>query len=264
MGIFTRNHTTQSTAAVAAEYATAPHAVKLTKGTGPAVARDTVQAAGGVDLIKKFDKAGVALSKAGLDGIRAEAILIVDHSASMRRDYDTGMVQVVVDRALGFALQIDGDGRIPVIPFDSKLWPTIEVRLDNYLDVVNREIFRRDRMGGTNLAPALKVVLVEAKKATAPIFLILVTDDNPNDEDAVVSVLNELARYAVFVKVLSLVDAPFWRRMDTMSVPGRVDNLNAQQVRDLAAMTDLAFAEVMVDEWSTWVDAATRAGVLAP
>lgn len=263
MGIFTRNHT-QSTAALAAEHAAAPHAVKLTKGDGPAVARDTVQNTGGSDLAKKFDKAGLALSTAGLHGIRAEAILVVDHSGSMRRDYTTGMVQVVVDRALAFALQIDIDGKIPVIPFDTKLWPTVMVGLDNYLNVVNREVFRRDEMGGTYLAPALKVVLAEAKKATAPIFVILVTDDSPTDADAVDTVLNELARYAVFVKVLSLVDAPFWTRRDTMTVPGRVDNLNAKQVRDLAAMTDLEFAEVMVDEWSTWVEAATRAGVLAP
>lgn len=261
MGIFTRSHT-PSTAAVAAECAASPRAVKLTKGSGPAVARDTVAAAGGVDLAKKFDKAGVSLSKAGLDGIRAEVVLIVDHSGSMRDDYENGMVQTVVDRALGFGLQVDLDGKIQVIPFDSKVWPTVEVGLDNYRDVVNREIFRRDKMGGTYLAPALNVVLQEAKQATSPIFLVIVTDDDPSDGNAVISVLNELTQYAVFVKVLTLVEAPFWDRVDKLSVPGRVDNLNAQQVHDPAGMSDLAFADVMVEEWSIWVEAATRARVL--
>lgn len=260
MGLFTRKPT-QSTASLAAEY-TAPRAVTLTKGTGPAVARDTVAAAGGVELTKTFDKAGISLSKAGLDGIRAEAVMVLDHSASLRRGYDSGMIQIVVDRALAFALQIDGDGMIPVIPFDSKLWPIVGVRLDNYRDVVNRQIFRRNEMGATYLGSALKVVLQQAKQATSPIFLIIVTDDDPSDPDAVISVLNELAQYAVFVKVLTLVDAPFWDRMDNLTAAGRVDNLNAQQVHDPAGMTDLAFTDVMVEEWGTWVESATRAGIL--
>ncbi|WP_029926357.1 VWA domain-containing protein [Nocardia otitidiscaviarum] len=260
MGIFNRKDN-QTTAEIAAEHATTPRTITLTKGTGPAVARDVVEYAG-VDLVKKFDKAGVSLSKAGLDGIRAEAVMILDHSGSMRRGYTGGMVQTLVDRALAFALQIDGDGKIPVIPFDSQLWPTVEVRLDSYQGVVDREIFRPNQMGGTTLAPALRVVLDMAREATAPIYLVIVTDDDPHDRDAVTAVLRELKRYAVFVKVLTLVPAPFWDRLDRQAVPGLVDNLNAQRVTDPTAMSDLAFADVMVDEWRTWVDAATTAGIL--
>lgn len=261
MGISNRN-SSPSTAAVAAEFATAPRAINLVKGNGPAVSRDTVSNSGGVDLAKRFDKAGISLSKAGLEGIRAEAVLILDHSGSMGGGYRSGMVQTLVDRALAFALQIDGDGKIPVLPFDSKLWPTVEVRLDNYSDVVNREIFRPNQMGGTYLARPLKVVLQDAKEATAPIFLIIVTDDDPSDRDAVISVLRELKQYAVFVKVLTLVDAPFWDRMDDLDVPGLIDNLDAKRITDPAGMSDLAFSDAMVDEWRAWVELATRAGIL--
>lgn len=262
MGIFNRN-SGQSTAALAAEYAAAPRTVTLTKGSGPAVDRATVEQRGGIDLTKKFDKAGISLSKAGLDGIRAEAVMILDHSGSMYGGYSNGMVQTLVDRALAFALQIDGDGKIPVIPFDSFLWQTVEVRLDNYQGIVNREIFKPNQMGGTYLADALQLVLDMAKDATAPIYLVIVTDDDPSDRDKVIHILKELKRYAVFVKVLTLVPAPFWDRMDDLDVPGLIDNLDAKRVHDPAGMTDLAFADVMVDEWQSWVAAATSAGILA-
>lgn len=263
MGLFSHK-TSQTTAAVAAEVSASPRTVKLVKGSGPAVSRGTVEARGGVNLTKKFDKAGISLSKAGLDGIRAEAVMILDHSGSMGCGYRSGMVQTLVDRALAFALQIDGDGKIPVVPFDSKVWPTVEVTLDNYLDVVNRDIFRPNQMGGTYLAAALRRVLDMAKIATAPIYLVIVTDDDPSDRGDVVALLTELKRYAVFVKVLTLVDAPFWDNQDDLVVPGLIDNLDAKRVADPAGMSDLAFADVMVDEWNSWVASATSAGILLP
>lgn len=258
MGLF--NRSTPTTAEVAADIQTA-RTVTLVKGSGPAVDRATVATAS-VDLAKKFDKAGVSLSKAGLTGIRAEAVLILDHSGSMQRGYQSGMVQTLVDRALAFALQIDGDGQIPVIPFDSRLWPTVTVHLGNYQDVVNRSIFRPREMGGTYLATALREVLTMTKDATAPIYLMIVTDDDPTDRGEVVRLLNELRRYPVFVKVLTLVPAPFWDTMDDLNTPGLIDNLDAKRVTDPATMADLAFAEVMVDEWSTWITTATGAGIL--
>ncbi|WP_330253125.1 VWA domain-containing protein [Nocardia sp. NBC_00565] len=260
MGIFSRDRM-RSTADLARDCAARP--ITLVKGSGPAVNRATVEQRGGVDLTKKFDKAGISLSKAGLDGIRAEAVMILDHSGSMCSGYQNGMVQTLVDRALAFALQIDGDGKIPVIPFDSRLWPTVEVALDNYANVVNREIFRPSQMGGTLLAPALRQVLDMAKTAVAPLYVVIVTDDDPHDRAEVVQLLKELKRYAVFVKVLTLVNAPFWDSMDDLDVPGLIDNLDAKRVINPASMSDLAFADVMVDEWQSWVTAATSAGILA-
>ena len=262
MGMFTRTPN-RTTAQVAEDIqGAAARTVTLIKGSGPAVSRTTVESSGGVDLAKKFDKAGISLSKAGLDGIRAEAVMILDHSGSMHHGYTSGMVQQLVDRALAFALQIDGDGRIPVIPFDSRLWPTVEVTLDNYAGVVDREIFRPQQMGGTYLAAALQVVLDMAKTTTAPLYLVIVTDDDPSDRPQVTQLLQELKRYPVFVKVLTLVKAPYWDRMDDLDAPGLIDNLDAKQVLDPAGISDLAFADIMVDEWRTWVHDANAAGIL--
>jgi hypothetical protein len=235
--------------------------ITLVKGSGPAVGLDTVVKAG-VSLAKKYDAAGASLSKAGLLGIRAEAVLVLDHSLSMKSGYRSGMVQTLVDRALGFALQVDGDGRIPVVPFDTRLWPTVEVTLNNYAAVVDREIFRPHQMGGTYLGQALDQIVGMAKTATSPLFVTIVTDDDPSDRPAVVSRLKELRRYAVFIKVLTLVPAPFWSSMDDLEVPGLIDNLDAKQITDPAGMPDSVFTDIMVDEWPSWVQAATTAGIL--
>ncbi|MEU4709457.1 VWA domain-containing protein [Nocardia salmonicida] len=226
------------------------------------MARETVLSSGGIDLTKKFDKSGIALSKIGADGVRAEAVLILDHSGSMGYGYRSGMVQTLVDRALAFALQVDSDGVIPVMPFDSILWPTVDVRLDNYAGVVNRSIFKPSQMGGTRLALALRAVLEMARDATSPIFLTIVTDDDPQDAAEVMTLLKQLKRYAVFIKVLTLVPAPFWDSMDNLDVPGLIDNLDAKRIENPAGMTDLAFAEAMVDEWDSWMRLALQAGIL--
>jgi hypothetical protein len=215
-------------------------------------------------MTKKFDKAGISLSKAGLDGIRAEAVMILDHSISMSPGYRSGMVSTLVARALAFALHIDRDGRIPVIPFDSRLWPEVDVTLSNYADIVDQRIYRPGQMGGTYLAPALYQVLRMAETTEVPLYVVIVTDDDPSDRTAVISTIKELKRYPVFLKVLTLEDAPFWDSMDDMVVPGLIDNLDAKRVADPANMADLAFADVMVDEWHSWIDAAVAAGILLP
>jgi hypothetical protein len=254
---------TPTTSEVAAELPSFAPArpVTLVKESGPAVSRMTVQAESEL-LTLKFDKAGIALSKTGLDGIRAEAALILDHSGSMKSDYRSGRVQTLVERALAFALRIDGDGYIPVIPFDSVLWPTVPVTLRNHTDVVNREIYQPYRMGGTYLAPALDLVLKMVREADGPMFVIIVTDDDPTDTREVVALLAELKRWPVFLKVLTLAEAPFWKGMDDIEIPGLIDNLDTKPIEDPAGISDLAFAEAMVDEWDTWVEAALSVGIL--
>ena len=93
----------------------------------PAVNLTKVREAGHIDLVKRAEKAGISLSKRNLGGLRGAVRLYVDHSRSMElggnKDYSNGNVQRLVERALGYAFQLDSDGKIPVIAFDSDLWP---------------------------------------------------------------------------------------------------------------------------------------------
>ncbi len=260
MGIFGRNSTSSGGSSL-----TPSRSVNLTKSPNgaPAVDLAKVRAGGHLDLAKRADKAGIALAKRDLAGIRAQAVLVLDHSGSMHSDYANGKVQTLVERVLGFALQIDVDGTVPVIPFDSRLLPTVEVTVDNYSAVVDREIWRGRDMSTTDLAKALRVVADMAKATTDPIFCAVVTDGDPDSKPPVTALVKDLSRLPVFVKFLAVRDVPYLAELDDMDPSQRlVDNVDTKSFDDPAGVSDLAFADAMADEWDTWVAAATKAGVL--
>jgi hypothetical protein len=243
------------------------HSVRLVqdKSGAPAVDLEKVAAGGHVSLVKRAQKAGISLSKRGLDGVRAEAVLILDHSGSMRSDYRDGTVQALVERALGFALQIDADGKIPVIAFDTRVWPAVEVTVNDYADVVTREIWQPNAMGRTYLELALGQLKSMAEQSESPIFAIVVTDGSPDSRSATTAMVCELARYPVFIKFLAIKpDARgYLQDLDDLDSSKRLlDNVDAKFIPDPDGMSDLEFADAMADEWDTWIVAATSAGVL--
>lgn len=224
-------------------------------------------------LVKRAEKAGISLSKRGLDGVRAQAVMILDHSGSMYGDYANGTVQTMVERALGFALQIDVDGTVPVIPFDYGVRPTVEVTVDNYVGVVDREIWKKHEMGSTNLTDALQTLKAMAKITDAPIFAIVICDGSPNSKGTATKVVCELAEYPVFLKFLAIKPVDYLQELDDLpSGKGGLfrrggvrllDNVDAKFIPDPAGMSDLAFADAMTDEWDSWIKAATAAGILS-
>lgn len=264
MGLFDRNKDQQSAAASTSSMAPA-NVVKLVKDPSgsSAVNLSKVRDAGHVDLAKKADKAGVSLSKRDLAGIRAQAVLILDHSGSMGYDYQSGVVQQLVERSLGFALQIDLDGSIPVIPFDSRVHPTVDVTVNNYQNVVNREIYKPNKMGTTDLAAALKELVKLAASTDAPIFAIVITDGNPDDKSQTTRVVCDLARYPVFLKFLAIQQVDYLQDLDDLPDSQRLlDNVDAKFISNPAGMSDLDFADAMVDEWDSWINLATARGVI--
>lgn len=219
------------------------------------------------DLVKRAEKAGISLSKRGLAGVRAQAALYLDHSGSMHRDYASGVVQTLVERALGFALQIDADGVVPVTTFDTSLWPTVDVGVHNYRDVVNRELWKRGAMGGTLMAPMFEHLWRLVGQSELPVFAVVVGDGSPSDRPATTRIVCELARKPVFVKFLSVRPVDYLQELDDLEEkrPGArlLDNFDTKSMPNPAALTDLEFADAMVDEWDGWIKEATVHGILS-
>lgn len=229
----------------------------------PAVDLEKLDSGATISLVKRARKAGVSLSKRDLAGIRAQAVLVLDHSGSMYGDYASGAVQTLVERALGFALQIDVDGEIPVIAFDSRVWPAVTVDATNFTGVVDRELWHAQQMGSTDLAAGLRAVQGMAEKTDAPLFVVVITDGEPNSRADTTAVVCELARYPVFVKFLAVQPVAYLQELDDLDSSARLlDNVDAKFLPDAAGMSDLAFADAMVDEWDSWIAAAQAAGVL--
>lgn len=224
-------------------------------------------------LVKRAEKAGISLSKRGLDGIRAQVAMLVDHSGSMYGDYRSGAVQTLVERALGFALQVDADGVVPVIPFDNRVWPSVDVTVDNYQGVVDRDIWRANQMGGTDMAEPLRTLGKIADASDLPVFGIVIGDGSPSDRTATTKAVCELASKALFIKFLAVRPVDYLQELDDLPSGSNglfrrgnarlLDNVDAKFLTDPASMSDLAFADAMVDEWDSWITAARGAGVLA-
>ncbi len=169
----------------------------------PAVDLNKVAAAGHVNLSKTAEKVGVSLAKRGLGGMRGRVIVLLDHSGSMYGDFQSGTVQTLLERTLGFGLNIDTDGAVEVIPFDSKVWGTVNVAVGNH-EQAARQVWKPDSMGSTNLTAALEQVRDIATKTSEPIVCVVLTDGNPNDRRSCTATVVDMARYPVFLKFLAL------------------------------------------------------------
>lgn len=244
-----------------------PVALVRDAGGSAAFNLDKLRDDGHVSLVKAADKAGIALSKRDLAGVRAQAVVVLDHSGSMRGEYQSGAVQALVERVLGFALQIDADGSVPVIAFDSRVYPPVDVTVSNYRDVVNQMIWKPQGMSTTNLAGALGVVRDMAATTAMPLFVAVLTDGEPDDRQAATKMVCDLARYPVFLKMAALRPVQFLSTLDDLDGSLRlVDNCDAKPEKgtplDLLSCSELDFQSAMADEWDTWISAAKGAGVL--
>lgn len=249
--------------------------VTLTKGSGPATNRVSLEKSAGASVIlTKFDKAVVSLSKRDLDGIRGDVYAYIDNSGSMDPDFrhPSKPVQVVAERALGFGLTLDSDGKLPFIPWDSRVHTdrNIELTAENIIGAVDREIVGTVPMGTTNMVALFSDILSKAMSATAPMFVFIFTDGDPNGgtENQVIEKVIELSHYPVWLKVVAIKPVPFMQTLSTLSdnpaYSSRllVDNLSAVTILDPVGMTDLAFADKMTEELSEWIAAATSKGLL--
>lgn len=229
----------------------------------------SLEKSGHVSLAKRAHDAGFSLNKRGLAGIRAEGLLIVDHSGSMSGDYYSGAVQTLAERFLAFVLQFDVDGQVPIVAFDDAVYPEVVATVNNYQGIINREV-RKDYMGGTNLVPMLEYLLEKAKTTESPLFAAIVSDgDNSNrrNDDKTEELFYELSRYPVFIKPLLVRPVEFFRKLDDYRGPKRLlDNVNTQastRERNLLTCDDATFSEAAAEEWDVWVEAAKAADVLS-
>lgn len=265
MGLFGFGSNGSSDAHGAAGNMSVARSVKVVKDASgaPAVSLEKVSADGGVNLSKKTEAAVNSLRSNGMAGIRAQVMVVVDHSGSMYSHYTNGNVQALVDRFLGFGLAVDADGEIPVVPFDFKAKSAINVNMSNYQGIVQSKVFKSNDMGSTNLADALEKVRDEAKKTDAPLFVGIVTDGEPDNREAARDIIKDLARYPVFIKFLAVAPVRFLEELDDMPNTMRLlDNVDTKSYSNLNSVTDEQFAKDMADEWDSWVTEATAKGIL--
>jgi hypothetical protein len=257
---------TRPTAPPSPHFSPAGEPVPVIRSAAAPTALVSLDKAAHVSLVKRAHAAGDALAARGLAGHRFNVVMLLDRSGSMTGDYDSGAVQTIVERALGFALQVDDDGFIPVVAFGTAVSSPVEVSTANYRGVIGRDI-PVPGYDSTNLTGALDVALQYAALTDRPLFVIVVADGGPNDASSAEARICELSRYPAFVKLLAVRPIGWFKTLDELDDTRRLlDNVDAKPERvgpNLINCSDAEFAEAMVDEVDTWITAAVAAGILS-
>ncbi|MGW5097193.1 vWA domain-containing protein [Streptomyces nodosus] len=220
-------------------------------------------------LVNLTKTAAVSLRKQGLAGQRAAVYLVLDRSRSMSRYYRDGSVQHLAEQALGLSANVDDDGIVPTVFFDSDAHPAIEISVDDYQGSIDRHHKALGRMGSTNYFAAMDEVIEHYLNSgsTDPAFVIFQTDGGPNSRRAAEQMLCKAARLPLFWQFVGFGPDrfDFLRKLDNLEVPKKrvVDNAGFFPVGDNPKqMSDADLYDRLMDEFPDWLAAARAAGIL--
>ncbi|MFD4258187.1 VWA domain-containing protein [Streptomyces sp. NPDC058534] len=231
----------------------------------PAISLDKVPAG----LVSLAKTATVSLEKNGLSGLRAAVYLVVDRSYSMHPYFADGSVQHLADQALGLSVTVDDDGVVPLVMFDSRPYPVVDVHLDQYQGVVaqQHQLHGGTRtMGGTQYTIAMRAVTQHylASESTDPALVIFQTDGAPQDADDVRLQLVQSSKLPIFWSFVGFGPSKvrFLTELDTMR--GRLlDNASYFHAgADPRGIPDGALYDGVTREFGQWVPKARQKGLL--
>ncbi|MBK8183216.1 MAG: VWA domain-containing protein [Candidatus Competibacteraceae bacterium] len=216
-----------------------------------------------VDLSKK---AAFAANKHGLEGRRAQVVLVLDISASMNALYKTGVIQRAIERILGLAVTFDDDGRIDLLLFGTNAYQLLVVTLEEIEGYVERVILAQYKIReATNYAPPLRLLLKKySAPQPAPAFVIFITDGANADRGATAEVIRALSSEPVFLQFVGIgkEDFPFLRKLDEL--PGRlIDNAGFMSINDLDGIKDAELYDRLLNEFPRWLTKAREKRILA-
>ncbi|MDS4068821.1 MAG: VWA domain-containing protein [Candidatus Competibacter sp.] len=223
-----------------------------------------------VDLHKRIvdlgQKAAFAANRHGIEGQRAQVVLVLDISASMNALYQSGAIQRVIERILGLAVTFDDDGRIDLLLFGTHAYQLPPVTLDEIDGYVERVILAQYKIReATNYAPPLRLLSNKYRTLQpAPVFVIFLTDGGNADKPASAEAIRELSSQPVFVQFVGIgkEDFPFLHKLDEL--PGRmIDNAGFMRVNDIDAIKDLELYDRLLSEFPRWLVEARERGLLA-
>lgn len=220
-------------------------------------------------IVSLAKTAAVSLEKHGLAGERAAVYLVVDRSYSMHGYFANNSVQHLADQVLGLSVNLDDDGTVPLVMFDSNPYPICDIRLDRYQGVVAQQHSLHGgeiTMGGTRYTIAMKAVVQHylGSKAKDPALVVFQTDGSPQDDVETRQQLAAASKLPMFWSFVGFGPSKvrFLTELDTM--PGRELD-NASYFHAGAKPTGLADSAVydgITKEFGTWVPQARAKGLL--
>lgn len=211
----------------------------------------------------------------GIENQKAQVVLVLDKSGSMRPLYNNGTVQETLERLVPIAMQFDDNGEMELYLFDNgcvKHKNTVTV--NNVQDIVKREILGKYEFGSTEYANPIRMIKEDyfpaAKKglfgfgksepsgpAEYPVYVIFITDGANEDRSATEAILREVSNYGAFFQFVGIGDAKleFLEKLDNLT--GRlIDNANFFSIRDLSKISDEELYAKLLNEFPQYLPLA--------
>ncbi len=204
--------------------------------------------------------------KTSFEGTKARVVFALDHSGSMRKMYQDGTIQTLLERIFPMAMYFDDNAELDFYWFDSVYKELAPVTPDILEDYVSKVILsKKDHFGGTCYAPIMNEILqryAERSPEKIPTFVIFITDGANSDKRASKDVLTEASKKNIFWKFIGIgkEQFEFLERLDTLT--GRfIDNANFANVNDLDAVSDEELYTLLLDEYGDWLDLCRKNGI---
>ena len=204
----------------------------------------------------------------GLEGQKAQVVLVMDYSGSMSELYKGGVVQELVERVLPLGLTFDDNKEIDMYLFHDGVIELKEtVKRHNIDGYVNKAISGKS-MGATSYAPFIKSILKKYGKKKLfglgnydtleyPAYVIVITDGSNDDQGDAKKAMIEASNAGIFFQFIGIGRSsfPFLEKLDTMD--GRfIDNANFFPVQDVKSMSDDDLYACLFKEFPQYVKEA--------
>lgn len=219
----------------------------------------------GISLKKKT--ATIVLEKKKLTGVRARVGVVLDISGSMRRLYNEGVVQEVVERVLAVASQFDDDGELDVWVYDNEFSRLPGATEATFMGYVEKNILSNTgvhKFGRNDEPKVMEDVIRKYTKqepSDEPVFLVFINDGGC--KSGIKKFIVESSDKPIFWQFVGIGDSNFdvLRKLDTMG--GRVvDNANFFHVDDISQVSDEELYDNLLNEFPMWLKEAKEKGIL--
>ncbi|WP_017223781.1 VWA domain-containing protein [Moritella dasanensis] len=215
-----------------------------------------------VDLTKK---AKAEIDKQGLGTTKSQVVLVLDISKSMNRLFKSGVMQELIERILGLAINFDDDGCIDLMLFGTRAYQLPNVSVDDLDCYVEREILANySIIEATRYATALEMIKNKYQGNSAePVFVIFITDGNNSDKKESTDLITNLSKESIFFQFIGIGKESFPYLMKLDDLPNRyLDNAGFAHINDIASIDDSALYSRLLNEYPDWIKSASEKGMI--
>ena len=204
----------------------------------------------------------LCLQKPVLANTKARVSLVLDFSGSMKKMYNNGTVQAIIERILPIAMKFDDDGEMELWIFENGFKHLESIDLSNYYGYVEEKILGKYSMGGTRYTPVIRdIEKTYMKDSPMKIsnYVIFITDgDNDySDKKTTTEAITEMSKEPIFFQFVGIghqeSEFKYLRKLDEME--GRyVDNANFFAIEDINSESDDDIYNKLLAEFPGWLE----------